>query len=307
MSDDVPLARILLVGGTGFAGGHIMRALVKRGHAVTLTSRFDGGGQADRQTGPGHQVVRWSGGIEELADTIRAADVSVVAVLAAHFVAEHEPCDVAPLVDANIKLPSLVMEAARQTQVRRFVTSGTFWEERTAKEPEAVNLYAATRRAAKELLRYYAIANGWSATHLRVSDLYGPADPRHKLFFHLRTAVRTGIPLAMSPGGQLLDLVYVEDAAAAFAIAIEAAIRDESQSLHEYGIFTGQPMRLREIVTTYELVVGRPVPVVWAGRDYRSREVMEPRFLPGPPGWTPVTDLMSGLRAMERGPGGLLT
>jgi nucleoside-diphosphate-sugar epimerase len=222
-------------------------------------------------------------------------------------VAEHTAADVDDLIDDNITRPAHVLEALRISGIRSYVSAGTFWEEMSATNPAPVNLYAATRCAAKTLLRYYADAHGWSAIHLRVSDLYGPDDLRGRLFSLLREAVRTGRTLAMSPGDQLVDLVYVADAAAAFADAAERCARAAFTGMEEYGVSTGQPCSLRDVVGTYSTVLAREVPISFGVRPYRDREVMAPHFIAPVPGWTPSFRLADGIRAMEKAPGGLLS
>jgi nucleoside-diphosphate-sugar epimerase len=297
--------RALVVGGTGYVGKFLVAALVREGWTVRVISR---GLQraADVDRGPDVEVTYWDGSLDPLIAAISPEPPDIIVLLSAHFVAEHGPADVEPLVDANIRRAALVMEAARVAGVPRFVMAGSFWEARAEDDGEAVDLYAATRRAAKELFRYYATACAWRAAYLRVGDVYGPADPRQKLFSHLRRAAQTGLPLQMSPGRQLLDLVNVEDAVAAFRAAMTSTMEPGPSGLVEYGAFTGAPMALRDVVALYEQVVGRPVPVVWGARPYRAREVMIPRQIPGPPGWTAAIPLADGLRAMELQPGGLL-
>ena len=238
---------------------------------------------------------------------MHATRADVVLVLAATFVAEHGPEDIDPLIEANIRLAATIMEAARLEGVRRFMMAGTFWEERSTDDPEAVDLYAATRRAAKEILRYYVAAYGWEAAHVRVCDLYGPSDPRPKLFHHLRQAVVSGKSLPMSPGEQVLELLHVSDAARGFRAVVEDLVGSEGSGLRDYGLFSAAPMRLRDVVAAYESVIGRTVPVEWGGRPYRFREVMSPVRQPGPPKWAPRIVLLEGLREMERAPGGVLT
>ncbi len=299
-------ARVLVVGGTGFVGRHLVGKFATQGWHVTMTSRTGAASTLAGTIGPRHCGVRWSGELGQITELMRSTRPDVVVMLAAHFVAEHQAEDVEPLVDANVRLPVMAMEAARAAGVRRFAAAGTFWEERSDDDSEAVDLYAATRRAAKEFLRYYAAAGDWSAAHVRVCDLYGPADPRHKLFFQLRQAVLTGVPLAMSPGDQLLELVHVVDCARGFFDVARSLMTDGSTGFTEYGLFSESAIRLQDVVAAYEAAVGRNVPVVWGGRPYRAREVMAPRRLPGPSGWAPRIALDEGLRGMERAPGGLL-
>jgi nucleoside-diphosphate-sugar epimerase len=252
------------------------------------------------------EKLRWNGEPGVLLEEMEVRPPDLIILLAAHFVAEHTPQDVDPLLNANVREPVVVMEAARLAGVKRFVMAGTFWEERSQDDPEPVDLYAATRSAAKILLRYYAKANNWVAVHLRVSDLYGPSDPRQKLFHLLRVAVLSGKPLRMSPGEQLIDLIHVDDAVEAFVAAAQRVVHRESPGFEEFGIFTDSLLSLRSVVELYQDTIHRAVPIEWGGRPYREREVMVPRVIAPIPGWRPRVPLADGLLDMERSPGGLL-
>ena len=305
MTSEPCTPRVLVLGGAGFMGSRLVRALRARGWSVRPVHRSLGNplaGEAD-----GHiESISWSGDLDTLSAEFESHRPDLVILLAAHFVAAHGPRDVDPLLVANVRDPTIVMEAARLTGVKRLVTAGSFWEERSADDPEPVDLYAATRSAAKVLLRYYATANDWAVVHLRVSDLYGPSDPRRKLFHFLRGAALTGKPLPMSPGEQLIDLVHVDDAVDAFLLAAERVVNEQSSRFEEFGIFTHSPRSLRAVVALYEDVIQRPVPIDWGGRPYREREVMVPKAIPTIPGWRPRFALADGLRDMEESPGGLL-
>lgn len=295
----------LIVGGTGFAGRRLAFEMAGHGWSVSVTSRSRSSMELSAASGLRIAVSSWTGDIETLRDIMREARTDVVVVLAALFVAEHSPEDVDPLIRANVRLPAVVLEAARLAGITRVVTAGTFWEERSTEDTDAVDLYAATRRAAKELLRYYVGAYGWKAAHVRVPDVYGPEDPRQKLFSLLRAASRERSAIAMSPGEQFVELLHVADAASGFRHAVEETL-SPGRGLLEFGLFPDAPIRLRDLVATYESVIGRSIDVDWGARPYRFREVMRPVRLAGPPGWRPAYDLVSGIEDMERGPGGLL-
>ncbi|MCL0069470.1 hypothetical protein M1N85_02030 [Dehalococcoidia bacterium] len=66
---------------------------------------------------------------------------------------------------------------------------------------------------------------------------------------------------------------------------------------HEsYAVSSGQPISLKELVRTYEQVIGKEVPIQWGGRPYRPREVMVP-WNKGDklPGWEPRVALSEGI------------
>lgn len=299
------MASALVIGGGGFLGSRAVAALAALGWRIVVVQR----GIADNQSlANGVLLAPWDGqwpSLRELAVDLRP---KVVINLAAHFVAEHAAEDIEALLSGNLHTATYALEAARCAGARGVVTAGSFWEDWSDERPVAVNLYAAMKRAGKELTKYYCDAHGLTACHIRFSDIYGPSDPRRKLFHHLRAAARSGQPLAMSPGNQLIDLVHVEDAARAVCSAAARVEGSEmpERSFEDVAAFSGRPLTLKEVVALYEKVVARPVPVLWGQRSYRDREVMRPHTVPGLKGWSAALGLERGIEDMERSAGGLL-
>jgi nucleoside-diphosphate-sugar epimerase len=149
-------------------------------------------------------------------------------------------------------------------------------------------------------LTFYLQTAGFSAVTLRLFDVYGPGDTRPKLFNLLRRASQSSTPLAMSPGAQLLDLVYVDDVVDAYVMAAQL-IEAATPGVHAiYGVSSGSPISLREVVDIYGEVIHTKIPIQWGLRPYRDREVMIPWRQSIPvPGWAPRVSLRDGIRRME--------
>jgi len=218
--------------------------------------------------------------------------------LASLFLAQHTPGQVEPLVLSNVLLGAQLLEAMRAGGVQGLVNAGTAWQNFSGDEYLPVNLYAATKQAFADILLYYVETAGVRAVTLKLFDSYGPGDTRRKLLHMLLECMRSGQPLAMSGGEQVLDLVHVDDLCRAFLRAAEL-IADPAQPANAvYAVSGGQRRTLRAVVATVERAAGRPLPIVWGARPYREREVMQPWSGPPVPGWQPQIGLEDGLRGL---------
>ncbi|MBT0653786.1 NAD-dependent epimerase/dehydratase family protein [Geomobilimonas luticola] len=292
--------KALLTGATGFIGSHVARRLVESGWSVHVILRADSdlspiSGILDRIT-----VHRHDGSTEGLEDIVRQVAPDTVFHLASLFLAQHRPEDVESLVRSNVLFGAQLLEAMVKHGVRRLVNTGTSWQHYESRDYSPVNLYAATKQAFEDILRYYVEATSLRAISLKLFDTYGPGDPRPKLFTLLRRVAQEQQPLAMSPGEQLIDLVYIDDVTDAFLMAAERLLADLVPGHESYAVSSGAPVRLRELVETYGRVLDRPLPIQWGGRSYREREVMVPwnagKSLPG---WRPKVGLEEGIERME--------
>jgi nucleoside-diphosphate-sugar epimerase len=235
-----------------------------------------------------------------MIDLVREADPDVIAHLAALYIGEHQPDDVEDLVKSNLLFPVQLAEAMSVNKVQKMINVGTSWQHFEDAEFNPVNLYAATKQAYRALLRYYVETSGIRVIHLELFDTYGPDDRRGKLFSLLDSVKKSGDRIAMSPGEQRLDPVYIDDVINAFMVALELLNTEAFGTSHRqetYSVCTGAPISLIELVNVYEDVVGQSLDIEWGGREYRAREVMQPWSLGGTlPGWAPRISLVDGIR-----------
>ena len=289
------MATALITGISGFVGGHLAARLLGDGWTVHgLTRQATDGATPDGRRDHVHDGTR-----ESIRDIVRAVAPDVVIHLAAHYVADHGDDDVAPLVDGNVAFGTHVLEAMAAGGGGALVNAGTAWQNFGDDVYRPVNLYAATKQAFEDIVTFYADARGLRAVTLRLFDTYGPRDPRIKLLGTLMRARESGDRLSMSPGDQLIDLVYIDDVVEAFVTAARRACDDGPAGHEVFAVSGGDPRSLRSVVETFSRLCGEPLDVDWGGRDYRPREVMVPWTGGRPlPGWAPKVALEAGIARM---------
>jgi nucleoside-diphosphate-sugar epimerase len=285
--------RALVTGATGFIGRHLVRSLLADGIAVQAIVRP---GSDVRPLPDGVELIHFDGSTAAaLAELLsRSGRPDVVFHLATKFVGVHRTEDVEPLIAANVLLGTQLAEALVTRRPSVVVNVGTAWQHDVDASYRPAALYAATKQAMEDILRYYAESGAFPVTNVKLFDTYGPDDPRGKLLDLLAAAGREGRVLRMSPGEQLIDLLHVHDAVSALRAA--AAVRDGWRS---FSAGSGHPLPLRELVEVFGTVTGRPVQVEWGARPYRQREMFEP-WNAGPPvpGWRPRISLDDGIRSI---------
>jgi nucleoside-diphosphate-sugar epimerase len=289
--------RALVTGATGFVGGRLAGRLLAQGWSVHAVRRAS----SVKPAPAGVQVHRHDGSTVQLAAIAAAVRPEVTFHLASLFLAQHGPEDVVPLVKANVEFGAQLLEAVTGAGCRRIVDAGTAWQHLAGANYDPVCLYAATKQAFADVLAYWVAARGLAATTLQLHDTYGPGDPRPKLIPSLLRAASEGRRLALSPGEQRLDLVHVDDAAEAFAVAGRRLLDGVlAAGRHEvYAVSSGQAVRLRDVVDLLREATGLPIEVEWGARPYRPREVMEPWRGPTLPGWSPRIMLRDGFAGLR--------
>lgn len=285
---------MLVSGATGFVGRHLAHHLIAAG-GIILGCVVRPGSELSALP-PEAAVLRHDGGTEQLHDIVRDFAPDCVVHLASHFIAEHQPQEVVPLVASNLLFATQLADAAAAAGVPRFVNTGTGWQHYEDAVYNPVCLYGATKQAFDDILRYYREAAGLRVVTLELSDTYGPGDPRRKLVPLLVELARTGRSFAMSPGEQRISLVFISDVVAAFARAIDLAAELRPGEERRYAVTADEAPSLRALVALVEREAGRKLEIEWGGRPYRRREVMAPPRGLRLPGWAPAVDLQTGIR-----------
>ena len=290
--------RALVTGATGFIGERLARRLLADGHEVHLLVR------EASQIGDGLErasVHRLDASDSNLPAIVAEARPDIVFHLASLYLAEHRPQQVEDLVLSNILFPARLVEAMVGAGVKRLVNTGTAWQHFGTTGYNPVNLYAATKQAFDDLLRFYHDARGLSVVTLKLFDTYGAGDKRRKLVQLLVDAAQTGDRLGMSPGEQVVDITHVEDVVDAFLLAgdrLMAAVEPVEESF----FVSGQRLTLRALASTVGDALGGPGDVAFGERPYREREVMRPVDVEGTvvPRWTPRRRLQDTLSELKR-------
>ena len=300
MTKDRPL-RALITGATGFVGSRLAQRLVRQDWEVHVIVRpaskleqLDG--IRDRI-----KIYEHDGSTEHLENIVAAAKPEIVFHLASLFLAQHHAKDIVPLIHSNLQFGTQLVEAMVKNGVYRLVNTGTSWQHYENQDYSPVCLYAATKQAFEALLQFYLETTPLKVVTLKLFDTYGPNDPRPKLFRLLKATAEQQEPLAMSPGEQLIDLVYIDDVVEAYLVAAERLQAGLVYAHESYAVSSGQPISLKELVRLYEQVIGKELPIQWGGRPYRPREVMVP-WNKGDklPGWEPKVGLIEGIKRMEK-------
>ncbi|MFJ4435810.1 NAD-dependent epimerase/dehydratase family protein [Streptomyces sp. NPDC088923] len=322
--------RVLVTGGAGFIGSHVVEALAARGHEPVVF---------DVREDPAHDVRD--------ADALAAALAGIDAVChqAAMVGLGDGVRDAAEYVGRNDLGTAVLVAAMAGRGVRRLVLAGSmvvYGEGAYAcprhgtvrPGPRAVaaldagrfepccpacgaplepglvaedapadprNVYAATKLAQEHLAAAWARATGGTAVSLRYHNVYGPRMPRDTPYAGVASFFRSALAAGRAPrvfedGRQRRDFVHVRDVAAANVAALEAGT--EAGALTAYNTGSGTPHTVGELARALAGACGGPEPVVTG--EYRLGDVRhitaDSSRLRADLGWKPETGFAEGMR-----------
>lgn len=286
----------VITGATGFIGSNLIKRLLELDWDVHLLVRDSSDLSVLSGVVSRVNVYKCDGGVKDMIHVLASVSPDCVFHIASNFLSSHTPEDVDGLVVSNLLYSTNLLEAMTVTGVQCIVNVGTSWQYYDDTVYNPVNLYAATKQAFEDILKYYTSACGIKAVTILLFDTYGPDDRRRKIVSLLWDALVHRKELIMSPGDQLIDLVYVSDVIDGFVLAANQ-LMDDGLLYSRYAISSGQPISLKNLVRAIEEVAGEKITVCWGGRAYRHREVMTPwsdyQLIPG---WKAKVSLVDGLK-----------
>lgn len=272
---------ILVTGGAGYVGSHIVKELLPTDSSVVTFDNFQKG---HRQAVLGGDIVR--GDLQnrgEIEAALREYNVEVVVHMAA-----------SSLVGESVEKPQLyyqnnvvaglnLLEAMRANGVNKLVFSSTaavYGEAEnvpitTAAEAKPGNPYGRSKLYFEEILADYLDAHGFQYVSLRYFNASG-ADPSgrigedhepetHLIPLVLQTALGQrdeltifGTDYETRDGTCIRDYVHVTDLARAHVLAIEALLKGRQSGVYNLG--SGSGYSVKEVIETARQVTGREIP-----------------------------------------------
>jgi dTDP-glucose 4,6-dehydratase len=228
-------AHVLVTGGAGFIGSHLVDALLGAGARVTVLDRLTyAGSLANLAEHDGDPAFRFERGDvadpATVAPLVREADRVVHAAAETHV--DRSISGPAEFVVTNVVGTQVVLDACRETHTPLLVVStdevyghnvpGATFDEDAPLRPRSP--YAASKAGAELLARSYAITYGAPVSVVRGTNAYGPRQNPEKAIpvFTLAALDRRPIPV-YGDGRHSREWLFVTDWVAACVTALRHA------------------------------------------------------------------------------------
>ena len=190
---------ILITGGSGFIGGHVVDALLKNKYQVTILDLNQ----------PKRKDVKFIKGSILDKSIIRSAlkNINIVFHLAA--VSDITKVKGIPLktIETNILGTTFLLENARNVNIDRFVFAGSIYSYGTAG-----NLYTTSKTASELIIKNYKLIYGQKFTILRYATAYGPGNRKvDAVSIFVSRALKNLDLIIHGDGQQKRNYIYAED------------------------------------------------------------------------------------------------
>ncbi|MCC7203227.1 MAG: NAD-dependent epimerase/dehydratase family protein [Nitrospirae bacterium] len=229
--------RVLVTGGAGFIGSHIVDRLILEGHTVSVIDNLSTG--KTENLNPAAEFYKLDIENPRIEKVFKKEKPEVICHLAAQMDVRRSVAD--PAFDAKTNILGMInlLEYAVRYGTRKVIfssTGGAIYGEGgpypTAEDHAArpVSPYGISKLTGEHYLYYYQVMHGLKYVSLRYANVYGPRqDPFGEagvVAIFTKKMLRNDQPLINGNGMQTRDYVYVEDVVNAVMRAIENDICD---------------------------------------------------------------------------------
>ncbi len=295
---------ILVTGGTGFIGSHLIDRLLLDGHSVILLKRSFS------------PIWRIGNTIQKIqcydTDQLTSTEtvfienkIDAVVHLAAQYVKYDDDVETTDMIVSNIQFPAVLMRQAIKHHVPSFINTGTFFEyeptlvpidEQATKQP--FNYYTATKIAFEHIVSYEVFEKKIKAVTLKLFSPYGEKD-NNKIVRFIIESFLTGNKAPLTAGEQQLSFTYVQDIVDAYMKALNFLSSDIYSGYESFNIGTPTTHSIRDIIRKLEGLTGKKSNLEIGKIPYNPREIMSAQCNPAKAmrllGWEARTTLDEGL------------
>jgi len=213
---------IVVTGGAGFIGSHIVDACVDSGHAVSIIDDLSMGKKEN--INPKATFIHRDIRDEKIRDVFEKGRIDVIFHLAAQMDVRKSVED--PLFDASVNILGTInlLELCRKHGVKKFIfasTGGAIYGEQDyfpADESHALrplSPYGIAKLAVEKYLFYYKQVHGLQFVSLRFANVYGPRQNPHGeagvVAIFTSKMLSGQQPVINGEGKQTRDYTYVDD------------------------------------------------------------------------------------------------
>ena len=297
MSKELP--SLVITGSTGFLGRHFIDSDFARLHDIYRVVRAERFEQLTSSEQKSKRYIRSSASVNEIMDFFGLIQGPINVIhLATQFSSQHLPCNVQPMLDTNVALPTKLAEALAQTRKDGlFLNISTLFQRFEGQEYSPLSLYASTKEAILRILDFYAQSKQMSVVDLTVGDMYGFGDVRPKLIPYLVRALINEEVVTVGSGTQVLSLLHVKDAVRALIAAIELGRLENQNSVIRVGTVPLRYLTVKELIELMQVISSRKFNIEFDGSRDRPREIYGPILnLFGVPGYSEGISIEEGLR-----------
>ncbi|MCP4652310.1 MAG: NAD-dependent epimerase/dehydratase family protein [Candidatus Omnitrophica bacterium] len=292
------LDKILVIGGTGFIGSHLVKRCLKDTENVSVLS-------LPEKTEPIKDVEYITADLcdkPSLAKALKARAFDYVFNLGGYIDHTHYFKGGRRVIEAHLIGLMNLLDSIDWDRLKGFVQIGSSDEyggllapQNEAMREMSISPYSFAKTAASHFIQMISKTEDFPGVVARFFLVYGPGQDDRRFLPQIIKACLNGEEFKTSEGKQLRDFCYVEDAVQALA---QLALSNSAKG-KIFNVGSGQAVTIREMVEKIVKITGKGTPL-WGTYPYRKGENMQlyadTSLIKEKIGWQPQISLEEGLK-----------
>lgn len=281
--------KIAILGALGFLGRNLTHSLTMQGHEITGFVLHT-------------PVVQPSGFLCRSVSSLGERNASsadrfdVVINLAARRSTKSNPLTDSKVKEFTFDLPKdFILRASSSGTL--VVNASTYIQNFEGQDGKTVDSYGAAKQQLSRFLVEESEAHGFRTLDLYLFTVYGPGDKPTHLVPSLISAAKKGEGISLSPGNQLMNLIYIDDVVRNFSMTLST--KDEFFYRRHF-MWSEEYISVRNLVESIEAIGKVEIDCLWGERPYAGHEMFKPWHIPMTqmPGFEARVTLEEGLKEL---------
>ncbi|MBT9132643.1 MAG: UDP-N-acetylglucosamine 4-epimerase [Syntrophomonadaceae bacterium] len=267
--------RVVVTGGAGFIGSHLVEKLLALGAEVIVIDNFLFGNKIEHLSGHRNLSV-YEGDVRDIGIVSSAIkDSALVFHLAAVLGVEYAQMHPLDVLDVEIQGTRNILAAAAEHGIKRMIVASS--SEVYGDSPEVMNedgsfptrsAYATAKLIGEEYCKAFHRKYGMEYTCLRYFNVYGPRqDERFVIPHFVKMALSSEPILIYGDGRQTRDFTYIDDAV---NMTLLAGIKPEARC-QAINVGTGTMTTINEVASLIAKALDSKNPVKSVYVDYNDK------------------------------------
>lgn len=224
--------KILITGGTGYLGSHLVQRCLEQGHELACVVRSAANLKRLDQFRRDVTLIE-TGQIEKGIKEF--APKTVIHTACTYARGKNTLEDV---LLGNLLFPLNVLQASCRCGVSRWINTGTCL-------PDYINSYSLAKNQFSQWGRFYAEAGKIQFLNLRLEHFYGPDAPEDNFLTWIIRKLKANEPIDLTAGTQKRDFIFIEDVLDVYSHLLDWPVQED---YFEVPVGTGIAPSIREVV-----------------------------------------------------------
>lgn len=277
---------ILVTGGTGFLGSHLVNSLCFENRIIATKRSFSNTWRIEYP-----EYVNFYN-IDEInvKKIFEENKIDVVINTVTKYGKQGENID--ELIEANYLFPLKILNNSLDNNVKSFINTHTVL-------PKYLNAYSLTKNHFTDWLKFYS--NEIAIFNLKLENIYGEKDSETQFIPYIITSLLKNIEkIDLTEGTQERNFIYIDDVVEAYKKVILKQ-NDYDKGFYEYEIGSNENIKIRDLVLKIRDLIGnKETELNFGALNYRKNEPMKSNSniekFKKEFNWQPEVNLIEGLK-----------